>query len=111
MPIQHRLALSIALATAAATCPVTSAFAVTRHETASDPLPEIERLRSQRQWLAALAHIERAQIQRPDDERLYRLQVLTLADLGGAERAWSLAEARPTLFSDAERQRLSSDRL
>ncbi|KWS02349.1 Biofilm PGA outer membrane secretin PgaA [Lysobacter capsici AZ78] len=111
MPIQHRLALSIALATAAATCPVTSAFAVPRHESAPDPLPEIERLRSDRQWLAALAHIERAQTQRPDDEQLYRLQVLTLADLGGAERAWSLAQARPALFSDAERQRLSSDRL
>ncbi|MBO7942386.1 hypothetical protein JTP77_041770, partial [Streptomyces sp. S9] len=36
--------------------------------------------------------------------------MLTLADLGGAERAWSLAQAKPQLFSEGERQRLSADR-
>ncbi|MGH8082121.1 MAG: poly-beta-1,6 N-acetyl-D-glucosamine export porin PgaA [Lysobacter sp.] len=110
MPIQHRLALSIALATATAICPLTSVFAVERQQSSADPLPEIERLRSDRQWLAALARIESAQAARPGDDRLYRLQALTLADLGGAERAWSLAQARPQLFSAAELQRLQSDR-
>lgn len=111
MPIRHRLALSIALVTAAATCPSTSVFAETRQASVADALPEIERLRSERQWLAALAQIERAQVQHADDPNLYRLQVLTLADLGGAERAWALAQARPDLFDAAQLQRLGSDRL
>lgn len=110
MPIQHRFALSIALVTAIATCPATSVFALQRHDSVADPLPEIERLRAERQWLAALARIESAQAAHPDDDRLYRLQVLTLADLGGADRAWSLYQARPRLFSAEERQRLDADR-
>lgn len=73
-------------------------------------MPEIERLRAQRQWLPALARIEAAQAARPGDERLYRLQVLTLADLGGAERAWALAQARPQLFDAGEHRRLQADR-
>lgn len=112
MPIQHRLALSVALALATvAICPFKSVIAAQRQPTSPDPLPEIERLRADRQWLDALARIESAQTARPDDERLYRLQVLTLADLGGADRAWTLAQARPQWFSDAERQRLEADRL
>ncbi|MET4730441.1 biofilm PGA synthesis protein PgaA [Lysobacter enzymogenes] len=113
MPTQRPLALAAALAAVIATCPSTSVFAAPRHNAdtvAGDPLPEIERLREQRQWLPALARIEAAQAARPGDDRLYRLQVLTLADLGGAERAWSLAQAKPQLFSDGERQRLSADR-
>ncbi|MEH6415890.1 poly-beta-1,6 N-acetyl-D-glucosamine export porin PgaA [Pseudomonas sp. CGJS7] len=110
MPIQHRLALSIALATATSTCLSASVFAAPRQESPADPLPEIERLRSDRQWLAALARIESAQAARPGDDRLYRLQVLTLADLGGADRAWTLYQARPQLFSQAERKRLDADR-
>ncbi|MGO4779430.1 poly-beta-1,6 N-acetyl-D-glucosamine export porin PgaA, partial [Lysobacter sp. 2RAB21] len=58
-----------------------------------------------------MARIESAQAARPGDDRLYRLQVLTLADLGGADRAWTLYQARPQLFSADERQRLDSDRL
>jgi biofilm PGA synthesis protein PgaA len=111
MPIQHRLALSIALAIATATCPFASVAASPSQSAAADPLPEIERLRADRQWLAALSRIESAQAARPGDDRLYRLQVLTLADLGGADRAWDLYQARPQLFSAEERQRLDSDRL
>jgi len=89
MPTQRPLALAAALAAVIATCPSTSVFAAPRHNAdtvVGDPLPEIERLREQRQWLPALARIEAAQAARPGDDRLYRLQVLTLADLGGAER-------------------------
>ncbi len=110
MPIQHRLALAIALACATATCPIASLNASPRHSP-TENLADIERLRADRQWLAALARIERARTQAPNDDRLYRLQALTLADLGGAERAWSLYRARPELFSAEERQRLDADRL
>lgn len=74
-------------------------------------MPEIERLRADRQWLAALSRIESAQAATPGDDRLYRLQVLTLADLGSAHRAWTLYQARPDLFDTAERKRLDSGRL
>lgn len=74
-------------------------------------MPDIERLRADRQWLAALARIESAQASSPGDDRLYRLQVLTLADLGSAHRAWTLYRARPGLFDAAERERLEAGRL
>lgn len=113
MPIQRPIALAAALAAVIATCPSTSVYAAMRHNSqpsSDDPIPEIERLRAQRQWLPALGRIEAAQAARPGDDRLYRLQVLTLADLGGAERAWTLAQARPQLFDAGEHQRLNADR-
>lgn len=45
------------------------------------------------------------------DEHAYRMQVLTLADLGAAGRALDLLSRRPGLFATHERERLEGDRL
>lgn len=113
MPITHRLAYALAftLVSASSICPFSSVSATESQPKPLNPLPEIERLRADRQWLAALAQIEAGLAVRPGDEALYRLQVLTLADLGNAYRAWSLYRERPGLFSAEERQRLESNRL
>ena len=45
------------------------------------------------------------------DEHAYRMQVLTLADLGAAGRAYDLLSRRPALFATHERERIQGDRL
>lgn len=67
--------------------------------------------RGRGQWLEALAIYERLQAAAPTDGQLYRLRTLTLADLGSADRAWALLQARPELFDRAERERLEADRI
>lgn len=81
------------------------------HFPMEEALAEAARLREQRQWLAALAIYERLHNDHPDDDAIYRLRVLTLADMGGADRAWQLYRARPQAFSAEQRQRLEDDRL
>lgn len=76
-----------------------------------ESLAEISRHRDQAHWLDALAAIERAQLQAPHDDLLYRLQVLTLSDIGNAHRAWQLYLARPTLFDAAQKERLEANYL
>jgi len=71
----------------------------------------IERLRDSRDWFGALALIEQARAARPGDDGLYRLRVLTLADIGASHRAWQLYRDRPTAFSDVERSRLEAGHL
>lgn len=68
-------------------------------------------LSDQKRWVDALAIYQRLQSETPDDPVVYRLRVMTLADLGSASLAWSLYQARPELFSEAERARLSADRI
>jgi biofilm PGA synthesis protein PgaA len=75
---------------------------------ADTTLAEIGRYRDEGLWIEALAAIERAQARTPDDPLLYKLQVLTLSDIGNAHRAWQLYLARPTLFDDANRERLEA---
>ncbi len=89
--------------------PAAEALARTSAEAAD--LAEAARLRDERRWLDALAVYERLHAQQPDDDEIYRLRTLTLADLGGAEQAWRLYQDRPELFSAAERDRLEADRL
>lgn len=74
-------------------------------------LAEASRLRDERQWQAALAVYERLHASYPDDDEIYRLRVLTLADMGGADRAWELYRTRPQAFSAEQRERLENDRL
>lgn len=68
-------------------------------------------LRDDRRWLEALAVYERLQASAPGDDEVYRLRTLTLADLGSADLAWTLQQARPELFDPAQRQRLAADRI
>ncbi|OEY99096.1 MULTISPECIES: poly-beta-1,6 N-acetyl-D-glucosamine export porin PgaA [Stenotrophomonas] len=105
----HRpLALCVGLACATLCLTVPAAFAATSR---ADHLAEISTYRDQARWLDALAAIERAQVDVPSDDLLYRLQVLTLSDIGNAHRAWQLYQARPELFDDAQKQRFEANYL
>ena len=104
----HRpLALCVGLACATLAFSAPAAAATAR----DNALAEIGQFRDHAQWLDALAAIERARVQSPDDALLYRLQVLTLADIGNAHRAWQLYLARPTLFDAAQKERLEGNYL
>ncbi len=104
----HRpLALCVGLA--CATLCLTSTGA--RAAATADQLGQISQFRDHAQWLDALAAIERAQLQSPNDELLYKLQVLTLSDIGNAHRAWQLYQARPQLFDDGQKQRFEANYL
>lgn len=72
---------------------------------------EIERLRGEHRWLDALSMISRARADAPHAPALYRLQVLTLLDLGSSHQAWAQYRARPELFDRAESERLEGARL
>ncbi|MCL1633905.1 poly-beta-1,6 N-acetyl-D-glucosamine export porin PgaA [Luteimonas sp. SX5] len=74
-------------------------------------MAEIRALRDQRQWLSALALIERSAAAYPNDDTLYVLRVNTLSEIGARHRAWTLYRARPALFSAEEAQRIEADRL
>ncbi len=76
-----------------------------------DALTRIGQHRDQGHWLDALAEIERLQQRYPQDDFLYRLQVLTLSDIGNAGRAWQLYQARPDLFDPEQRRRLEANYL
>lgn len=81
------------------------------HEERDQARAEIERLRGDERWFAALARVEQFRERWPDDPVLYRNLVLTLADLGASHRAWTLYRLRPELFDGRERERLEGDRL
>lgn len=72
-------------------------------------MAQIGQHRDRGQWLDALAIIECLQQHYPQDEFLYRLQVLTLSDIGSAGRAWQLYQAKPQLFEPEQRDRLQAD--
>lgn len=74
-------------------------------------LEQAARLRDERNWLPALAIYERLQAERPDDAEIYRLRVLTLADLGNNHLAWRLYRARPELFDAGQRERFEANYL
>ena len=74
-------------------------------------LEQAARLRDDRQWLSALAIYERLLTNQPNDDEAFRLRTLTLADLGGADRAWQLYRERPQAFTPEQQQRLETDRL
>ncbi|WP_082611084.1 poly-beta-1,6 N-acetyl-D-glucosamine export porin PgaA [Lysobacter sp. Root916] len=99
MPSLHRLTLSLALVLAGGTLHITSVAAAEGQSAAEIPYAQIERLRADRDWLAALSLIERHLAVHPADADLYRLRVLTLADIGARDRARTLYLARPQLFS------------
>ena len=110
MPLPRPLALCAGLACAGLAFPYVAAAAADEGGRA-DVLAEIGGYRDQARWVDALAAIERAQQHAPDDPLLYRLQVLTLGDIGSANRAWRMYQARPDLFDDAQKQRLEADYL
>ncbi|WP_082607328.1 poly-beta-1,6 N-acetyl-D-glucosamine export porin PgaA [Lysobacter sp. Root983] len=99
MPSLHRLTLSLALVLAGGTLHITSVAAAEGQSAAEIPYAQIERLRADRDWLAALSLIERHLAVHRADADLYRLRVLTLADIGARDRARTLYLARPELFS------------
>jgi len=75
----------------------------------ADRMAEIGHYRDQARWVDALAAIERSQLQEPNDPLLYKLQVLTLGDIGNADRAWRLYQARPELFDADQKARLEAN--
>lgn len=113
MPIPRPapLALALLLVLTSYSCPSAAGTDATRQSGAQDSLAEIRRLRDERQWLPALALIEKEAAARPDDATWYVLRVHTLSELGARDRAWSLYRARPELFSADEAQRIEADRL
>ncbi|WP_082559952.1 MULTISPECIES: poly-beta-1,6 N-acetyl-D-glucosamine export porin PgaA [unclassified Lysobacter] len=98
----HPLSLSLALALAGGTFPVASVAAAASQAAAAIPYARIEQLRADRDWLGALSLIERHLATQPADARLYRLRVLTLADIGARDRARKLYLARPEVFGAEE---------
>ncbi len=62
-------------------------------------------------WLAALAIYERLHQAYPENDTIYRLRVMTLADLGSADRAWQLHRERPAAFTAEDATRLEHDLL
>lgn len=106
MLVHHRLALCVGLA-----CTSLLGTATAGPASRDAALAEIGHDRDQARWLDALAAIERASQQQPDDDLLYKLRVLTLGDIGNAWRAWDLYQQRPQLFDAAQRQRLEGDYL
>ncbi len=105
-----RLALAVALATAAAS-PAWAQSGTGQPSGLDSALSEIRQLRDQKQWLPALTLIEQTAAKYPDDDALYVLRVHTLSEIGARERAWQLYQAKPQLFSADEAQRIELDRL
>jgi len=105
MPTRSLLALCLGLALLPAARPVHASGVP------ADPLARIDELRAQGRGLEALPLVQEALALHPDDPALYRLNVLLLADIGSAYRAWELYQARPSLFEPAEAARLESDYL
>lgn len=105
------LALALFLAASPSICPAAAVTDVTRQSGPDRALAEIQRLRDQRQWLPALALIERTAAAHPNSDALYVLRVHTLSEIGARDRAWTLYRARPQLFSAEEAQRIEADRL
>lgn len=105
-----RLALAVALATAAAS-PAWAQVGDSDAPSLDRSLAEIRQLRDQKQWLPALSLIEQTAAKYPDDDALYVLRVHTLSELGARERAWQLYQAKLQLFSAEEAQRIELDRL
>lgn len=83
----------------------------TEHLPREAALARAAALSDTKRWIEALAIYQHLQAAAPDDDQIYRLRVLTLADLGAAGQAWQLAQARPTLFNEQETRRLANDRI
>lgn len=76
----------------------------------ADTESDVVQLRAQRDWIGALARLQQAHPASPAEaDRLYRLQVLTVSDLGDSGLAWQLYQARPPLFDAGERERLQAN--
>ena len=81
-----------------------------------DRLARGDALRAKSRYTEALAEYltalhANAGKDRTVDEHAYRMQVLTLADLGATERAAQLLSLRPQLFAVHERERIEGDRI
>lgn len=94
-------------------CALLSFLALPLQTLAEEPsanaaLSQVEALRTEARFAEALL-IERRLLAAPDDERAYRLRVLTLADLGSTRLALEALHKRPALFADHERERIEGD--
>lgn len=65
--------------------------------------------RAQGHHAEALSSIERHLAAAPGDDDVFRLRVLTLADLGASRLAADAMRERPRLFADHERERIEGD--
>lgn len=75
----------------------------------TDPIGQIEALRKAQRFPDALQLIKTLLAQDPANDKIFRLQVLTLGDMGAPQRAWQLMRQRPALFATYERERIQDD--
>lgn len=85
--------------------------AVTGRAVRDDLLARAEAARKAEHWADALAIYAHLLAADPRDDVAYRMQALTLADLGAAYRADELRGRWPTDFADYERDRIQGDRV
>jgi len=78
---------------------------------ASDPATAIHERRDAGDFTRALQLSQAWLSREPDNIDAWKLQVLSLADIGAAERAWQLMSQHPERFSVDERERIEGDRI
>jgi len=74
-------------------------------------IAQAEAARKAERWIDALAIYEHLLAADPRDDVAYRMQAITLADLGAAYRADELRRKWPSVFADFQRDRIQGDRV
>jgi biofilm PGA synthesis protein PgaA len=74
-------------------------------------LVQAEAARKDERWIDALAIYEHLLAADPRDDVAYRMQAVTLADLGAAYRSDELRAKWPAVFADFQRDRIQGDRV
>ena len=74
-------------------------------------LAQAEAARGAERWVEALAIYGHLLAANPRDDVAYRMQAITLADLGAAYRADELRARWPEVFADYQRDRIQGDRV
>ena len=92
-------------------CACVQAQALEERANSTDTVASVKALREAKRYADALQMIEIAQRRGVASDDLFRLQVLTLEDMGSTERAWQLMRQRPQLFAQYERERIEDDRI
>ncbi|TZF88473.1 tetratricopeptide repeat protein [Cognatilysobacter lacus] len=106
-------AQQVAPALPAAPTPLASSGlpAVSSRAVRDDLIASAESARKDERWIDALAIYEHLLAADPRDDVAYRMQAITLADLGASYRADELRAQWPSVFADFQRDRLQGDRV
>jgi biofilm PGA synthesis protein PgaA len=98
-------------AAAAMAAPAAPLPAVTGRAVRDDLIARAEAARKDERWIDALAIYDHLLAADPRDDVAYRMQAITLADLGAAYRADELRAKWPSVFADFQRDRVQGDRV